>query len=82
MPKKNDYNVESMEAAINEVKNSNMSYRNAAQKYGVPKSTLEFKVKNPGHKDTCGPSPILSLREETDLVRLDFFNYVAIYAYH
>lgn len=68
MPKKNEYNAESMEAAINEVKN-NMSYRNAAQKYGVPKSTLEFKVKNPGHKDTCGPNPILSAREESDLVR-------------
>lgn len=69
MPKKNQYDVESMESAIKEVKINNMSYRNAANKYGVPKSTLEFKIKNPGHKDTCGPSPILSLREESDLVR-------------
>nr|XP_022909351.1 uncharacterized protein LOC111420562 [Onthophagus taurus] len=69
MPKKNKYRAESMEAAINEVKNNNMSYRNAAHKYGVPKSTLEFKIKNPGHKDTCGPNPILSTREESDLVR-------------
>jgi helix-turn-helix, Psq domain. len=69
MPKKNEYNAESMEAAINEVKNNNMSFRNAAHKYGVPKSTLEFKIKNPGHKDTCGPNPILSAREESELVR-------------
>ncbi|CAH1978113.1 unnamed protein product [Acanthoscelides obtectus] len=68
MPKKNEYDAESMEAAINDVKN-NMSYRNAANKYGVPKSTLEFKIKNPGHKDTCGPNLILSAREESDLVR-------------
>ncbi|KAK4872176.1 hypothetical protein RN001_016300 [Aquatica leii] len=46
-----------------------MSYRNAAHKYEVPKSTLEFKVKNPDHKDTCGPSPIFLLTEESELTR-------------
>nr|CAH7736050.1 unnamed protein product [Callosobruchus chinensis] len=69
MPKKNSYDVISMERAIQEVKNSNMSYMAAANKYGVPKSTLEFKIKNPGHKSSCGPSPILSVREEYELVR-------------
>ncbi|KAF5284112.1 hypothetical protein FQA39_LY17103 [Lamprigera yunnana] len=64
MTKKNAYNVKSMETAINEIKNNNLSYINAA-----PKSTLEFKEKNHDHKDSCGPSPILSLKEESDLAR-------------
>lgn len=56
-----------MELAINEVKAKTMGLRAAAKKYGVPKSTLEFKVKNPGPKETCGPSPILTFREEFQL---------------
>jgi uncharacterized metal-binding protein len=24
---------------------------------GLPKSSLHFKIKNPGHKKTCNPSP-------------------------
>lgn len=46
-----------------------MSLRRAAKKYGIPKYTLEFKLKNPGHKDTCGPLPILTTQEELELVK-------------
>nr|CAI5848326.1 unnamed protein product [Callosobruchus analis] len=38
------------------------------KKYGIPKSTLEFKLEHPGHKDTLGPSLILSDKEEALLV--------------
>ncbi|CAH1996167.1 unnamed protein product [Acanthoscelides obtectus] len=68
MPKKHSYDANLMELAIHEVKNSNMSYRAAANKYGIPKSTLEFKIKNPSHKNTSGPSPVLSTKEEYELV--------------
>ncbi|KAK9681226.1 Tc5 transposase DNA-binding domain [Popillia japonica] len=39
------------------------------KKYGIPKSTLEFKIKHPGHKDTLRPSPVLTTEEECALVR-------------
>lgn len=64
MPKKSDYDAALFEPAIKEVKEGK-SIRGTAKKYGLPKSTLEFKLKNPGHKDTCGPSSILSSEEET-----------------
>lgn len=67
MPRKSPYDAGSMKSAINDVMNNKMGLRPAAKKYGVPKSTLEFKVKNPDHKETCGPSPILTIREESQL---------------
>nr|CAH7763526.1 unnamed protein product [Callosobruchus chinensis] len=39
-----------------------MSHRGAANEYGVQKSALELKIKNPGHKSTHGLSPMLSVR--------------------
>ncbi|KAL1498417.1 hypothetical protein ABEB36_009223 [Hypothenemus hampei] len=69
MPKRSSYDSKSMECAIKDVNNNAVSLRAAAKKYGVPKSTLEFKLKNPDHKDTCGPSPILTLREESQLAK-------------
>ncbi|XP_050299728.1 uncharacterized protein LOC126738432 [Anthonomus grandis grandis] len=55
MPKKGQYDTSSMDTAINEVKNNKLGLRAAA--------------KNPGHKETCGPSPILTLKEEQQLVK-------------
>ncbi|CAH1989648.1 unnamed protein product [Acanthoscelides obtectus] len=68
MPKKHSYDANLMELAIQEVRNSNMSYRAAANKYGIPKSTLQFKIKNAGHNNTCGSSPVLQTKEEYELV--------------
>lgn len=68
MPKRAVYDPDVVEPAVNDVKTGQLSLRTAAKKYGVPKSTIEFKLKNPGHKDTCGPSPILTAREESVLV--------------
>lgn len=63
MPKITKYDKTLFQTAINEIKAGN-SIRATARKYGLPKSTLEFKLKHPDHKDTCGPSTILTSREE------------------
>lgn len=69
MPKKPDYDQTQMQLAIRELQSGGSSLRAVSKKYGVPKSTLDFKIKNPGHKDTFGPSPILTNDEEDTLVR-------------
>lgn len=68
MPKtpKLKYTQENLEKAIAEVQNNEqqLSDRQIAQKYGVPRSTLRFHKHNPGHKTSLGPSPILTPNEE------------------
>nr|CAI5845544.1 unnamed protein product [Callosobruchus analis] len=67
MPKLKEYD-KSNDRAVKDVINKVESYRSAEKKYGIPKSTIEFRIKHPGHKDTCGPSPVLSDEEEKILV--------------
>ncbi|KAJ8981081.1 hypothetical protein NQ317_015304 [Molorchus minor] len=43
--------------------------KRVAQKYGIPKSTISFRNRNPEIKDTFGPAPILTFEEETKLVK-------------
>jgi len=70
MPKRAIYDPASMEAAIQEVQsNPELSLRAVAKKYGIPRTSLQFKLKNPGHKESFGPSPVLSHDEEQTLVR-------------
>ncbi|KAI4455566.1 homeobox-like domain superfamily [Holotrichia oblita] len=57
-----------MQLAIEEMKTGESSLRNVAKKYNVPKSSLEFKIKNPGHKETFGPNTVLTEDEELRLV--------------
>ncbi|KAF8792530.1 uncharacterized protein LOC129969677 [Argiope bruennichi] len=69
MPKEKSrvtYTPENLDQALEELRN-NGSLREVAKKYGIPKSTLHFKLKNPGHKTTLGPSTILSVEEEAFL---------------
>jgi len=68
MPKKGVYSKVDLEKAIQDVQKG-LSYRSASEKYGIPKSTIEFKIKNPGTKDSFGPSPVLTLAEENSLVK-------------
>jgi hypothetical protein len=57
-----------MEAAIQELQsNLQLSLRAVAKKYGIPRTSLQFKLKTPGHKEYFGPSPLL-LHEEQTLV--------------
>nr|CAH7736446.1 unnamed protein product [Callosobruchus chinensis] len=64
MPKLKQYDRSKLENALRDIQNGTESYRTAKKKYGIPKSTLEFKLKHPGHKETLGPSPVLTLEEE------------------
>nr|CAH7768836.1 unnamed protein product [Callosobruchus chinensis] len=59
MPKLKEYDKSNLDGAVQDVINKVESYR----------STIEFRIKHPGHKDTCGPSPVLSDEEEKILVK-------------
>jgi len=50
MPKQSIYDPACMEAAIQELQsNPELSLRAVAKKYGIPRTSLQFKLKNPGH---------------------------------
>ena len=70
MPKQAIYDPASVEAAIQELQsNPVLSLTPVAKKYGIPRTSLQFKLKNPGHKESFGPSLVLSQEEEQTLVR-------------
>jgi len=59
-----------MEAAVQKLQSKpELSLRAVAKKCGIPRTSLQFKLKNPGHKESFGPSPVLSHEEEQTLVR-------------
>ena len=65
MPKRVIYDPASMEAAIQELQsNPELSLRAVAKNYGILRTSLQFKLKNPGHKESFGPSLVLSHEEE------------------
>lgn len=68
MSKRPTYDRSQMQVAIEEIRRGESSLRNVAKKYNVPKSSLEFKIKNPGHKETFGPNTVLTEDEELRLV--------------
>ncbi|KAG5877997.1 hypothetical protein JTB14_033646 [Gonioctena quinquepunctata] len=61
-----------IEKALRELETNGTSYRKVAEKYGIPKSTIEFEKKHPIHKSTFGPSPVLTPEEEDTLVQWIF----------
>ena len=70
MPKQAIYDPASTEAAIQELQsNPELSPRAVAKKYGIPWTSLQFELQNPGHKESFGPLPGLSHEEEQMLVR-------------
>jgi hypothetical protein len=70
MPKQAIYDPACMEAAIQELhSNPELSLRAVAKKYGIPRTNFQFKLKNPGHKESFGPPPFISHEEEQMLVR-------------
>jgi len=59
-----------MGAAIQELQsNPELSLRAVTKKYDIPRTSLQFKLTNPGHKKSSGPSPVPSHEEEQTLVR-------------
>ncbi|KAH0819510.1 hypothetical protein GEV33_003282 [Tenebrio molitor] len=69
MPKLRKYGSESIDLALQEIQDKKMSVRAIAANYGIPKSTIHFKLKNPSSKDTYGPVPYLSIEEKQRLVK-------------
>jgi len=65
-----------MEAAFQELQsNPELSLRPVAKKYGIPRTSLQLKLKNPGHKESFGPSPVLLHEEEQTLGEGDVGNH-------
>lgn len=64
--KKKDYDPNTLNLALKELRETG-KIREIARKYHIPKSTLHFKLKNPEHKTTFGPSPVLTEEEERTL---------------
>jgi len=59
-----------MEVALQELQsNPERSLRAVAKKYGIPQTSLQFKLKNPGHNESFGSSPVLLHEEEQMLIR-------------
>jgi len=53
MLKRAIYDPASIEAAIQELQsNPERSLRAVAKKYVIPRTSLQFKLKNPGHKES------------------------------
>lgn len=66
--KKKDYDTNNLNLALKEFEESDKpNLREIARKYGVPKSTLHFKLKNQDHKTSFGPRPVLTEEEESVL---------------
>jgi len=60
MPRRDIYDPAFLEAAIQELQSiPELSLRVVAKKYDIPRTSLQFKLKNPGHKESFGPSPVL-----------------------
>jgi hypothetical protein len=64
MPKRAIYDPASMEAAIQELQsNPELSLRAVTKKYGIPRTSLQFKLKNLGHKESFGPSAVFRMKK-------------------
>lgn len=66
--KKDSYTEESLRNALHEIRQG-MSFKAASKQFGVPRSTLEFRMSNKFNKTSHGSSPVLSNDEETILVQ-------------
>ncbi|XP_063385493.1 uncharacterized protein LOC134671563 [Cydia fagiglandana] len=71
MPKtpKVQYRKENLQNAIKAVQDADnkLSTRQIAENYGVPRTSLRYYIENPGHKTSLGPSPVLTVSEESQL---------------
>lgn len=62
MPKQTS-NFDNIEAALKAIQDG-MSQKSAAEKFGVARSTLQFRLKNIDKQNiSCGPSTVLSTHE-------------------
>lgn len=69
MPKKTS-NFDNIDAALKAIHVDGMSQKSAAKKFGVARSTLQFRLKNTDNQNiSCGPSTVLTTNEEKTLVK-------------
>jgi len=69
MPKKT-CNFDKTDAAIKAIQDDGISQKSAAKKFGVNRSTLQFRLKNPDKQNiSYGPSTVLTTNEEETLVK-------------
>ncbi|KAE9528887.1 hypothetical protein AGLY_012462 [Aphis glycines] len=67
MPKKTS-KFDNINAAIKAIQDDGMSQKSAAKNFGVARSTLQFKLKNPNKQNiSCGPSTFLTTNKEETL---------------
>jgi hypothetical protein len=67
MSKKRQYAKEAMDNALNFIQEENGSIREASKKFGIPRSSIQFKIRNPNTKFKSGPDPVLTESEEKEL---------------
>ena len=63
-----NYDEKTISRALEDILNNGLSKKAASRKYGIPRSTLQFRLSEKFTKSTFGPSPILSVDEEKMLV--------------
>lgn len=62
------YDEGTISRALEDILNNGLSKKAASRKYGIPRSTLQFRLSQKFSKSTFGPRPILSNDEEQILV--------------
>lgn len=66
MAKKRQYTKDNIDQAVKYVQDGGCK-STAAKIFGVPRSTIQFKIKNPDTKFKSGPDPVLNADEELTL---------------
>ena len=73
--KTRNYTDEQLNAAIAQIKYGDLSLCKASYMYGIPKTTLSFRIKNPASSISTGTVTILSTFTELKLVEiLNYYN--------
>ena len=62
-----NYTEESLNKALQAVRNKTLSIRNASSKYGIPKNTLHLKCQEK-HLNAVGRAPVFTNEEELQFV--------------
>ncbi|KAI4466377.1 carboxylic ester hydrolase [Holotrichia oblita] len=69
MHKERTCDIDLIEKAVQEIKSGQGSYRTVSQKYGIPRSSVEFELKHTSYRDSFEPPSVLSEQEENFLTK-------------
>lgn len=74
MPKKREnFSESNLTKVISAVLNDGVSKKAAAKQFNISRSTLQFRLKNPEGKITCGPCTVLSEEKLSDTWIIDCY---------